>query len=76
MPSRTSAITKQITGALENSAYHKAFQNNMDDQSYIGNTTLRMETLQTGHHMTVFDNEAYVVASKDYTKCLVSFSML
>ena len=43
----------------------------MNEESYIGNTTLRMETLQTGHHTTLFDNEAYVVASKDYSNCLV-----
>ena len=43
----------------------------MDEDSYIGNTTLRMEFLQTRHHTTVFDNEAYVLVSKDYSNCLV-----
>ena len=43
----------------------------MDEDSYIGNTTLRMEFLQTKHHTTVFDNEAYVLVSKDYSNCLV-----
>ena len=71
--SKTSAITKKITHALKNSGYHKAYLNNMNEESYIGNTTLRMETLQTGHHTTLFDNEAYVVASKDYSNCLVRY---
>ena len=69
--SKTSAITKWVTGSSESSTYYKAYQKNMDEDSYIGNTTLRMEFLQTKHHTTVFDNEAYVLVSKDYSNCLV-----
>ena len=71
--SKTSAITKTITGALENSAYYKAYQNNMDEKSYIGNPKLRLETLKTGHHTTLFNNEAYVTVSNEYSNCLVRF---
>ena len=69
--SKTSAITKVITGALESSAYYKAYQNNMDEQSYIGNATLRLETLKTSHRTALFDNEAYVTVSNVYSNCLV-----
>ena len=70
-PGKTSGTTQTITKAPVGSVYQKVFKNNMNEKSYENDFDLSMQRLLSGHHLTLFSQEAFVETSPEFTNCMV-----
>lgn len=71
LPSRSSAATKYITDATHGTPASKVFENNIDEDSFIGVVSTRIQTLMEKSKIAIFSYAPDVLVSEEYLNCKV-----
>ena len=71
LPGKTGATSRYLIDANPGTAYSKVYENNVDDESFIYERSIRFRILLESPHTALFDYYNEVLVSKEYSNCEV-----
>ena len=73
LPGIESQTAKMFYEAIPKTVYHKVNQTNVDDESFVLDISDQIQRLLTNSETTLWTLDSYVLSSKEYSDCKVSY---